>query len=406
VWQPVPVDFLSTLAIGAALLAGTRAAWAQPATGASVSATPFARPTGAYPVGTRDTFWLDTTRSEPFTKDPNDHRHILVQVWYPASPRADAEPALYIRTPSEFRDSTRAFARIRHVRTNAVLNAPVAGKDEPYPVIVYHAGGGWVRFGSTFTAETLASQGYIVVGVDHTGFSMSANFPDGYRFEADTLRPPASAGKLREDTIAFWDYLHGTVFDTWRADATFVVDQLEKLNREPGQPFYRRLDLDRVGAVGWSFGGAAAIQMTRDDRRVKAAVDQDGQLFGDVRDKGTSRPVMLIHHGGDPPYKSADTLAAYRELVAMVDGWDRTMLERSTNDWYEVWIANTQHVNFSDSPLFASRTPPGALDPRRAHEIINAYTLAFFDRYLRGRASDLLKGPSTRYAEATFKTKQ
>jgi hypothetical protein len=143
--------------------------------------------------------------------------------------------------------------------------------------------------------------------------------------------------------------------------------------------------------------------MTRDDRRVKAAVDQDGQLFGDVREKGTSRPVMLLHHGGDPPYKSADTLAIYRELVAMVDGWDRTMLER---DWYEVWIANTQHGDFSDSPLFASRTPPGALDPRRAHEIINAYTLAFFDRYLRGRASDLLESPSAQYVEVIFKKKQ
>ena len=114
---------------------------------------------------------------------------------------------------------------------------------------------------------------------------------------------------------------------------------------------------------------------------------------------------MLLHHGGDPPYQSADTLAIYRQMIAMVDGWDRTMLERSTNDWYEVWIANTQHGNFSDSPLFASGTPPGELDPRRAHEIINAYTLAFFDRYLRGRASDLLKGPSSQY-EATFKKKQ
>ena len=104
-------------------------------------------------------------------------------------------------------------------------------------MIVYHAGGGWVRFGSTFTAEALASHGYIVVGVDHTGFSMSANFPDGYRFKVDTLLPPkAGAGTLRDETLAFWDYLNGTVFDTWRADARFVVDQLEQLNQEAGQP--------------------------------------------------------------------------------------------------------------------------------------------------------------------------
>jgi predicted dienelactone hydrolase len=287
-----------------------------------------------------------------------------------------------------------------------VLDAPLAGGDERYPVIVYHAGGGWVRFGSTFTAEALASHGYIVVGMDHTGFSMSVNFPDGYRFKADTLLPPKPPGTLRGDATGFWDYLNGTVFDTWLADARFVIDQLERIDREPGHPFHRRLDLDRIGATGWSFGGATAIQMTRDDPRVKAAVDQDGQLFGDVREKGTSRPVMLLHHSGDPPYKSPDTLATYHELVAMVDGWDRTMLERSTSDWYEVWIDNTQHIDFSDARLLASRPQPGTIDPRRAHEIINAYTLAFFDRYLRGREPALLKGESPPYAEVKIRKKQ
>jgi hypothetical protein len=60
------------------------------------------------------------------------------------------------------------------------------------------------------------------------------------------------------------------------------------LDRTPGHLFYKRLDLSRIGMMGWSFGGATAMQMSRNDPRVKALVDQDGQLFGDVRDKGTS----------------------------------------------------------------------------------------------------------------------
>jgi hypothetical protein len=40
---------------------------------------------------------------------------------------------------------------------------------------------------------------------------------------------------------------------------------------------------------------------------VKAAVDQAGQLFGDVSDTGTKRPVMLMHYGEeDKPPKPAD----------------------------------------------------------------------------------------------------
>ena len=45
-------------------------------------------------------------------------------------------------------------------------------------------------------------------------------------------------------------------------------------------------------------------------------------------------------------------------------------------------------------------------DGCRGHEIIAAYTLAFFDRYLKGRTSDLLDAPSVRYPEVTFRRRQ
>jgi hypothetical protein len=91
-----------------------------------------------------------------------------------------------------------------------------------------------------------------------------------------------------------------------------------------------------------------------------------------------------------------------KEIVAMTKEWDRSLVDHSTNDWYEVTIAKTQHGHFSDFLLFSPRDPV-ELAPRRAHEIITAYTLAFFDKYLRGQTSDLLKGPSDHYPEVKFK---
>ena len=90
-----------------------------------------------------------------------------------------------------------------------------------------------------------------------------------------------------------------------------------------------------------------------------------------------------------------------KELTAMTTQRDRQFLDRSTGDRYEVTIAKTQHGHFSDFLLFF---PPRSdeLDARRAHEIIVAYTLAFFDKYLRGRDSDLLAAPSGKYPEVTF----
>jgi hypothetical protein len=80
---------------------------------------------------------------------------------------------------------------------------------------------------------------------------------------------------------------------------------------------------------------------------------------------------------------------------------DRQFLDRSTGDRYEVTIARTQHGHFSAFLLFL---PPRSdeLDVRRAHEIIVEYTLAFFDKYLRGRDSELLAAPSAKYPEVKF----
>ena len=90
-----------------------------------------------------------------------------------------------------------------------------------------------------------------------------------------------------------------------------------------------------------------------------------------------------------------------RSLMSETASWDTTARLASTADWYEVTVAGTEHGNFSDLVLFMKQ-PPGRTDPRRAHEIINAYTLGFFDQYLRGRPSDLLAATTPPFSEAAL----
>ena len=362
--------------------------------------TPFIAPTGPYGVGTRDYFWVDDTRPELFTKDSTDKRHLMVQVWYPADIARGTAPARYVRNPIEFANPAE-FKPVLHVITNAVLDAPVAKAERKYPVLLYNHGGGWNRFSATFTVEQLASHGYVVVSVEHPGFSKIALFPDGYRFAADTLQFKPS-GIRKDDVAASWAWLDAVVFTSWMKDATFALDKIEAMNRDPASPLVGRLDLDHIGALGWSFGGAAAIELSRSDPRIKAAVDHDGQLFGAVRDVGTSRPLMQLHNTSNPlaGLTGADA-AVMKEAFDRVRGWDRAVKEKSSNDWYDIEIAGTTHGSFSDLMLFFP-SAPGQIDPLRAHEIINVYTLAFFDRYLRGKPSALLAAPSPLFPEATF----
>jgi hypothetical protein len=81
------------------------------------------------------------------------------------------------------------------------------------------------------------------------------------------------------------------------------------------------------------------------------------------------------------------------------ESWDSTARVASTSDWYSLTIAGIDHGNFSDLVLFM-KNPEGRTDPRRAHEIINAYTLGFFDQYLRGKPSDLLSATASPFSEA------
>ena len=52
---------------------------------------PFVALNGPYAVGVHEVLWIDQKRDEPFTQDPNDHRHVLARIWYPAEKSSGTE---------------------------------------------------------------------------------------------------------------------------------------------------------------------------------------------------------------------------------------------------------------------------------------------------------------------------
>ncbi len=355
---------------------------------------PFSELGGPYDVGVRDLFWVDGERDEPFTSDSEDRRRYLVRVWYPARLRPEDSLARYVPDPAEF-DDAESFAGLEHVRTRGYADAEPNEAEGPYPVLIFNPGGGWTRLSDTFWTEQLTSHGYVVFALDHPGFNQSVVFPDGYRFAADRLPFPEETGDLLRDAHAAWSHLDEHHFPIWQADSRSLLDRIEEMNADPESPFRALLDLDRIGAFGWSFGGATAVQLSRDDPRVKAAVDGDGQLFGDVARTGTPRPVLLLHSEPDS-VPAGDTATgeenrratAMAELIAEVEANYRSLRAGSPQVW-RVSIRGASHGSFSDLALM-SPPSPGVIDPRRGHEIINALSLAFFDRTLKGAPGILL----------------
>jgi predicted dienelactone hydrolase len=285
--QPATSRLLGGMLVALALLVTAVAQSGQPS-----STEPFSPPTGPFAVGTHEYLWIDQKRGEPFTKDPADRRHLLARVWYTPEKTTGKETARYVLDGNEYPEKS-LYRQGVNVKTNSITDAPIAKGKTRFPVLVYQPGGGTARFIGTFQAEQFASRGYVVVSADHPGFSETIVFPDGYQFKADMILAPKETGNFRDDVLKNWDWLGNEVFLTWTADATYTLDKIAELDRTPGHLFHKRLDLSRIGMMGWSFGGATAKQMSRNDPRVKAVVCQDGQLFGDVRDKGYLASVYV-----------------------------------------------------------------------------------------------------------------
>lgn len=401
-------------------------------------------PRGPYATGTLETFWVDASRDEPRTLDPKDRRRLPVQIWYPAAPTPEAARAPYLLHPERYIVETRAadhgepdkdwrgqlgwLKRVRDVRTNSVADAAFVSDGERHPVLIYNHGGGNPQFTATFHTEFLASHGYVVVAVGHPGFNgvIRQPFPDGYTFidHAQSPRGKSDAAfEAREKTITAkmssrerFDRMFADG-DTARnvrdgvRDVSFVLDELARLDADPGSPFHQRLDLDKAGAMGWSMGGVVSLQASHDEPRIKAAINEDGWPYGllgpgGVVPNGSPRPVMVMN--GVPVIAEAmrgPVDASLREESAAADTHFWTMFARSRAEWYWLRIEGADHGHFSDHPLFdRTRDAPGEIHPRLAHTIVNDYALAFFDKHLRGREAPLLsKGQSYRDASLLWK---
>jgi hypothetical protein len=84
-------------------------------------------------------------------------------------------------------------------------------------------------------------------------------------------------------------------------------------------------------------------------------------------------------------------------------GYDRVFLSRTTGPSYAVVVRGSDHYNYTDTCLIdPTHAMVGEIKPVRMLSIINAYVLAFLDRYLKEETNPLLDGPSSDYPEVTI----
>jgi pimeloyl-ACP methyl ester carboxylesterase len=245
--------------------------------------------------------------------------------------------------------------------------------------------------------EACVKAGYIVVTISHSYACKPVQFSDG-----------------RITTHSWWNvarwYLSGREIESWEADVEYVLNQVQSSAHDDRSFLYNKLDLNRVGMFGHSYGGSAAVQMCRKDCRIKAAINLDGPLRGQNSTVPFNKPLLFIIAA---PLSCTSVLMKDAVIVNDV-GWSRCMYPKEialintlahamSSDVYKVVIDGIRHTTFSDE-IFSQHAllDDYLIDPHLAHTIISSYVVAFFDTYLKGIASRLLDCNKKVYQEAAM----
>ncbi|WP_026671788.1 alpha/beta hydrolase family protein [Alkalihalobacterium bogoriense] len=345
-------------------------------------------PTGPYAVGVTNYHWVDSNREEPYADPPVDHRELMVRVWYPAELDKDARKAPYALDSEDTKrvgenlsiDLRMTLYSWLQAENHSYSDAPLSKEKEQFPVLVFSPGFGFSPYMYTSIIEELASQGYIVFGIEHPYHSeIPTVFPGGRVAKGDMSLPEEN--ELIDEEIIIWV-----------EDALFAIEKITEINEnDPHGLLTGSLDLSRMGMFGHSFGGATTAQVMNLEPKIIAGANMDGFFFGPLIEEGLAHPLMLLagseemilldKEGGDPVPK-----AEYPEWAIEFAADERKRRESALkNKGVTVVFEEADHLSFSDAMLYSQFLDLAEYDPILLAKI-NQALQHFFDEQLKEKS--------------------
>ncbi|WP_431966349.1 alpha/beta hydrolase family protein [Nocardia sp. bgisy134] len=293
-------------------------------------------------------------------------RTIPLSIWYPTTTKPGAAPyipasslaaaaqmaskaALWLHTPAAAPAMSATVLPIS-------VDAPVA-EGGLLPVVIWSPALGTPRWIASGLLMELASRGYVVVAIDHTGESPAVEV--GGRVQVGN--PPDAADH------AFMQ----AALDMRIRDTRLVLSQLHTL-----PVVGARGDLDRMAMAGHSYGGQTAMATMAVEPRIRTSLVLDGPAVWDGVEAApdTDRPVLLLAMG------------------AMVHAsWTAT-------DASIVTLEGAGHYTGTDMPTFGCATDLcGTIDPNRGAAITSAVMAAWLSGHLLGVDAAMPEDPALRW---------
>jgi predicted dienelactone hydrolase len=237
----------------------------------------------------------------------------------------------------------------------------------PQAVVLYSHGLGGSCKNNPYLGNHWAGRGYISVFVQHPGSDTSV-----------------WEGKPRAKRLAAMHQAASVENFMLRVkDIPAVIDQLTIWNNQEGHVLYKRLNLDRLGMSGHSFGASTTQAVSGQrygrgfldftDSRIKAAV-----MFSPSIPKKDNKLESSFVQVKIPWMLMTGTLD--KSFIATFTVKDRTKIfpVLPPGGKYEVVLYKAEHSAFADHSL------PGDTEPKNPnhHQAIKALSTAFWDAWL------------------------
>ncbi|CAI5709939.1 unnamed protein product [Hyaloperonospora brassicae] len=263
------------------------------------------------------------------------------------------------------------FHNMSNAHLSAVEDAPIAppSLSTGWPVVIFsHGLAGSLELYSSVNQE-LASQGYVVVVLNHCDGSACVCSPEPGRMEyyhEITL-------EVRDDIDQAGFRFRNGQLQQRVCEVRSVLDAIE-LQHAVATSVFKQCNLNDVSIAGHSFGAATALSVAHQDERVKKMVLLDAwmePLDRHVCD-GLGARVPVLH-------LLSEHFMNWRPNAKSVERHVRGCthaLSRLT------WLRDTRHNNFSDVPIFSPilnrlMKSTGKMDHLRALQAIGELSAAF-----------------------------
>lgn len=303
--------------------------------------------TGEHKVTTVTYTYTDISRVETYA-DTGENRKLTVGMWYPEDARGT------------------------------------------YPLIVFSHGGLGVKSSNESLYLELASHGYVVCSIDHTYQGFFTTDVDGNTtwidrgFMKEIMAENAQANRQQS-----YEYYQKWMNVRTR-DLNFVIDRiLGEAQHSEADAVYKLIDTTKIGVMGHSLGGSAALGIGRMRDDVSAVIALESPFMCDIKGVTDGEfvftddfyPVPVLNVYSDSSWSILGERPQYARNHALLSETDATA--------FNVYIGGVGHLTLTDFALtspFLTRAFNGhrsTTDTEYCLRTINKVCLEFFDCYLK-----------------------